>query len=145
VTGHEKGGDREPPAVAFAVGRPPVSGIQEVLNRNLEDRSHFARGWLQRRALVGRREDGMQPEAADRNVQRSEISEYADRVEREGHFLVGFAQRRLVEGLARIDGAARQGHLAPMASKCTGPHGQHDMCALGNGKHKQQAGRIPNA
>ena len=72
-------------------------------------------------------------------------SEYADRVEREGHFLVGFAQCRLVEGLARIDDAARQGHLAAMASECSGPHGQHDMCALGNGKHEQQAGRIPNA
>jgi hypothetical protein len=122
-----------------------VSGIQEILNRNLEDRGHFARGWLQRRALVGSREDGMQPETAHRNIQRSEFSEYADRIERKAYFLVSFAQCRLVEGLARIDDAARQGHLASMTSECSGPHGQHDMCALGNGKHEQQAGRIPNA
>ena len=94
-------------------------------------------------AVASTRDDRVQPEAADGNVerrQRAEHSAQAGAVERD--FFVRLAQRRLLERLARFDDAARQRHLAAVPAERVGADGQHDVRVVLAREEEQQAGGV---
>jgi hypothetical protein len=55
---------------------------------------------------------------------------------------VRLAKRRLLEGFARFDDAARQGHLSAVAPEPVRAYRQDDVRAIIDGKEQQQPGRV---
>ena len=72
------------------------------------------------------RDDRVQPESADRDIERRQRAEDAHRRQWQRDFFVRLPQRRLLERLAGIDHAARQRHLPAMTQR-VGAHGEDDV------------------
>ena len=87
----------------------------------------------------------MKAETGDGNIDRRQCAEHPHALERQRDLLVRFAQRRLLEGFARLDDAARQRHLAAVPAERLRAHRQHDVRAIADRKTQQQARRLPNA
>ena len=73
---------------------------------------------------------GMQPEAADVDVDRRQRAERSHAGRLEADLLVRFAQRRLFERLARFDDAAGQRDLPAVPLERVGADGQDEMWAV---------------
>src|SRR3954464_4227780 len=118
-------GDRKADAVALTIDAADGARIEQLINRDLEDVGDLAVGWRQPWARRPGRDNWIQPEAAHRNVERCQRAEHAHAVAIERDLLVRFAQRRLLERLARFDDAAGKRDLAGMPRRFAA-HGEHD-------------------
>ena len=85
-------------------------------------------------------DDGMEPEAADVDVDRRERAQRSHARRLEADLLVRLAQRRLFERLTRFDDAAGQRDLAAVPLERAGAHGQNEMRAVLGGKEQQEPG-----
>ena len=105
-------------------------------------------GWRQPRPRGGRGDDRVQPETADRNIQRRQRAEDAHVLGRERHFLVRLAQGGALERFARLGDATRQRDLAAMTSQRVGPDRQHDVGVGADREHaaavRPHDGRAPD-
>ncbi len=140
----KRGDDQRAPVSLALDGHQPL-GVREVVNGHLENSHHLA---------VRRREDGprpgdgddrMQAEAAHRNVERRQRSEHAHIVDPQRDFFARLAQRRLLDGFARLDAAAGQRHLTAVSVQRVGAHREHDVRTVDDGEHEQKARRLPEA
>lgn len=139
-----EGGDQECAAVPFALARNQTRAIEQVVHRDLEDARDFAVSRSQLGTPTHDRDHWMETEAADWNIDWRERAENPRVGAREGDFLVGLTQRRLLERLARVHGAARQRDLSAVPAQRVRSNGQHDMRAMVDRKDQQQARRMAN-
>ena len=65
--------------------------------------------------------------AADRNMQRREASEHADRSRHDADFFARFAQRRGLERFVGIDGAAGKRDLSGVLAQSRAAHRQEHV------------------
>ena len=93
-------------------------------DRQLEDARYFSLGGRKGRALAADADDGVEAEAADMDVDRREGADEPHVCGVEPDLLVRLAKRRLLEGFAGIDHAARQRHLTAMPFERIGSHRQ---------------------
>src|SRR5215212_10626599 len=83
---------REGRAVGYAYRRREMPRIHELVETDFEDSGDFAVRRGQRRTRRVHRDDRMQPETADRDIERRERTEDAHLVLRERDLLVRLAQ-----------------------------------------------------
>ena len=116
-------------AQAVAQSRTAVRASRKQIDVDLENPRHFAGGRREARPDGRRGDDRVQPEAADRDLERRQRAQRPHRADINGQadLLVRLAKRRLLVRFARVDHAARQRHLAAMPFKRVGAHGQDDM------------------
>ena len=119
--------------------------MHELFDRDFEDSRDLAIGRLERRPLRHLRDDGMQTESADRNVDWRQLPEDAHIVQGEPDFLVGFPKGRALEGFSGIDDAARQGNLTAMAFERMRALRQHQVGVIVDGEEQQQPRRISDS
>ena len=145
VAGDVKGGDHEPAAVPFALARRETGGIAQGIQGDFENAFDFAirrpQGWTPGH----RRDDGVKTESADGNVERRQQPDHPCVRNRQFHFLVCLAQRRLLVCFARFDDAARKRDLPPVTSERARTKREHDVRTPGDGKNQQQTGRVTDA
>lgn len=119
--------------------------VQQIVDGHVDDARHLAVGRSERRPRADRGHDGMKTEAADGNVNGRKPAEHADIVKGKGDFLARLAQRRALEGFARLDDTSRQRDLAAVTSEAVAADGQQNVGVAVDRKHEQQSGGMAKA
>lgn len=111
-----------------------------MIERNFQDLFDFFRRWGEIRPPIGYSDYRMQREAADEDVNRSELAENSHTVRVDSDFFGCFAQRRLCQCFSGIGGAAWKADLSGMSAESASPHGQRDRWPglMGIQKHQRR-------
>jgi cytoskeletal protein RodZ len=119
--------------------------ILEQRHRHFEQAVHLAGCRDEARARVGSSDHGLQPEPADRNVQRRESPEHLNVGGDDADFLDGFTDGGVLEALAGVDRAAWECHLAGVVTQRAAANRQQHVRLIVHGIEQHQRGGLAEA
>lgn len=120
-------------------------GIHQRLNRNFQQPSDLSVGGMEIWARVRQRDEGVEPESADRDVNRGKVAHDSDNRGVEPDLFAGFPDGRLHERLAGIDRTAGQRDLTFVTTECVGAYRQQQRRPIVHWINERQTGGMTDA
>lgn len=127
--------------VAEPAAAPQARRIEEIAERHLEDARDLAIGRPEVGPAIGEADDGVEHEAADRDVHRRQRADDARVARLDSDFLARFAQSGLLDGFVGVERPAGERHLPAVLRERVGPDGQHEVRLGLDRIEQEQAGR----